>query len=229
MIFVYNGAQFLVGNQQSGAGILHHEVQPLLRIAGIEWLESTASLYDSQRGDSHPLTTWNQDSYDILQAESLRCDIACNTVADFIYLCVCEPLVLKDNCCLIGRGLCLATEQRDDSLCLIVGGIGLVKTVEHFLLGRRYNADITQLFLSKEALYYSLITLQELVDQLLRILTGIVLSLHAVMPVTDIGFYIQSYTTGVVVQTLGSHGFVVKLQTVEQRSMPAKRRSCLQT
>ena len=54
LIFIDHRPQFLVGNEQPGAGVLHHEVQPLGGIAGVKRLIGTASLQHAQRGDGHP-------------------------------------------------------------------------------------------------------------------------------------------------------------------------------
>ena len=68
LIRLYDRAQCLVGNQQLGIGILHHEVQTFLRIGGVQRLIGTAGLQHSQRGYGHPLTAWYQNGDDILRS-----------------------------------------------------------------------------------------------------------------------------------------------------------------
>ena len=71
LIFIDDIPQLFISNQQLGIGILHHEVQTLLRIAGIQRLIGTTSLQHTERSNSHPFATRNQYRYHILQAQTL--------------------------------------------------------------------------------------------------------------------------------------------------------------
>ena len=68
LILVDDGSQLLVGYQHLRIGILHHEAQALSWITGVQRLVGTACLQHTQRGNSHPLTTGNQNRDDILNA-----------------------------------------------------------------------------------------------------------------------------------------------------------------
>ena len=60
LILVDQRTERLVGNQQLGAGILHHEVQALLGIARVERLIGATGLEHTERGNGHPLATGDE-------------------------------------------------------------------------------------------------------------------------------------------------------------------------
>ena len=68
-VFVYQVAQFPVGNEQSGIGIFHHEDESLFWIAGVERLICASGLQHTERGDGHPLAAGDEHRDDILQSE----------------------------------------------------------------------------------------------------------------------------------------------------------------
>ena len=71
LVYVDDGAQFFIGNEQLRTGILHHKVQTLCGVAGVERLIGAAGLQHAERGDGHPLTAGNKHRDDILSFETL--------------------------------------------------------------------------------------------------------------------------------------------------------------
>ena len=159
LVLVNDGTQFLVSDQQLGAGILHHEVQALLGITRVERLIAATGLERTQRGDRHPLAAGNDDRHHVFGTQALADDIGGNAVADFINLGIGELLVhIYDGCC-VGRGLGLLAEQRDDGLTVVIFQFARVKAVEGSHLVGCGNVDVAQVFLGDEALEHGLIAL----------------------------------------------------------------------
>ena len=70
LIFVHDGAQVLIGNEQLGIGILHHEVQALCGVRRVKRLIGATGLQHTHRGDDHPLRTRYEDGDRILLSQS---------------------------------------------------------------------------------------------------------------------------------------------------------------
>ena len=227
MVFIDDGTQLLVGYQQLGTGILHHEVQALLRIGGVQRLIGTTGLHHTQRGDRHPLRTGNQHRYHILYSQALRSDITCDTVADVIYLSVGKPLVLIHHGDILWCGLSLTAEQRHDGLRVVIINIVMVERVEYFYLICRCNIDVAQVFFSKESLHHRLVALQILADQSLAVLVAVVLGLHLILAVQDKGLQIERSLQCAVAQADGLHGFATQLFVGEHHAVPGKHRVAL--
>ena len=148
-VFIYQLTQRLVGNEQSGSSIFHHEVQTLLRISGVQRLVGTAGLQHAERGNSHPLAARNDDRHGIANAQALGCDIGCYAVTDIVHLGVCVTMVLEDDGFGIWRCLGLTAEQRYHRLGVIVWPVGIVERVKQRQLRCVGNPDVRELGLSK--------------------------------------------------------------------------------
>ena len=152
IILVDNRAQILFGNKQLCAGILHHEVEPFLGIAGIQRLVTTSSLEHTERRNRHPLAARNQHRHHVFGSESLACDKGGDAVTDFTHLGISKLLVLKnDSNCLRGFPD-LPVEKRHNVLGVIVVHIVMVERVQSLNLGTSCNTDFTQVFVGKKSL-----------------------------------------------------------------------------
>ena len=229
LILIHHRAQLLIGYQQTGTRILHHEVQTLLWIARVERLVGTTGLQHTQRRDGHPLATRNQHRHHILQPEALGCYFAGDAVAEVIHLGIGVALALIDHSRVLRRLLRLSAKQRHDGLLRVVVHIAVVEGIQQPHLAGRRNNDVAQLLLGEESLHHSLIALQELPHQLLAQAVGTIFRLHAEASVADECLHIDRHLSRVVVQALGLHRHATKLQTVEQRPVPCKHRGSLQT
>ncbi len=136
-----------------GTGILHHEVQALLRIAGVQRLIGTAGLQYAERGDDHPLRAGNEDgNHSFMLGGSqfftfhfyLFTYIRGNAVAQLVDLLVGIAMVLEHHSLLVGRSLCLTAEQRHDGLRVVVRHIGVVQAVQVGTLVVRQHVDVAQ-------------------------------------------------------------------------------------
>ena len=75
LIFIDQGPSSLVGNEQLGISIFHHEVEALLGIAGVERLIGATGLEHAKRGNGHPLATRNEHGHHVFLAQSLGGDM----------------------------------------------------------------------------------------------------------------------------------------------------------
>ena len=185
LILIHDVSEFFVGNEQFGTGILHHEVQTLLRISGIQRLIGTTGLHDTDGGNGHPLTSWNQYRYDILRSQSFLRNTASNTVAEFVDFLVSIAVLLIHHCDIVRCSLRLTSEQRDDGLCVVVIHIFLVERVQQVDLGLRGDADVAEQGLRQETIHHGLITLQELADEGLAVFIAVVFGFHLIFAVQD--------------------------------------------
>ena len=132
-----------------------------------------------------------------------------------------------DNGNILGCGLSLTAEQRDDGLRVIVVHIGLVEAVEHFRLTGSCNIDLTQILLAEESLYHSLIALQILTDNLLRILVAVVFCLHLILAVEDERLQIKRSLQRAVTEADGLHRLAAQLFVGKHHAVPGKHRVAL--
>ena len=94
-------------------------------------------------------------------------------------------MVLEYHRDILRRDLCLTTEERHDGLRRIIVHIVVVESVEQVdLLGCR-QVDIDESFLSEETFQHRFIALEQLRNQLTRILIAVILGLGVVLAVHD--------------------------------------------
>ena len=60
-VFIYLLQHLLVGYQQLGVSILHHEIQALGRVAGVKGLVGAAGFKHAQGGEHHPFAATYED------------------------------------------------------------------------------------------------------------------------------------------------------------------------
>ena len=188
---------------------------------------STPSLQHTQRGNSHPLATGYQDRYHIFCAQPFGSNTTSNTVADGIHLGIGVFLVLINHGDVFGCRLGLTTEQRDDGLRVVIVHIRLVEAVEHLYLRGCRNIDIAKKLLGEESLDHSLIALQILTDNLLRIFVAIVFCFHLILTIQDKGFQIERSFQGAVAETDGLHRLAAQLLVGKHHAVPGKHRVAL--
>ena len=191
LIFVNDGTQFLVGNQQLGTGVLHHEIEALLGITRVERLVGTTGLEHTQRCDGHPFAAGNEHRHHVFSPQALAGDMGGNVVADFVNLGIGEPLVKIHGGYSIGRGLDLLAEQRYDVLTVVIFQFARVKAVEDSHLACSSDVDVAQVNLRKEALKHSLVALQNLTDEGLGVLIGVVLGLDLALAILDKDLHVE--------------------------------------
>ena len=167
LVLIDQLAQRLVDDEQLGIGVLHHEVQSLLRITGVKWLIGAASLEHAQRGDGHPLASRNEHRHHILGLQSLADKVGGDAVANGIDLGIGVLEVFVDHSHVVGCGLCLATEERHDALRRVIIHIILVECVEQLDLLLSRDVDVGQLLAREHAFDRSLVALEQLRDQLM--------------------------------------------------------------
>ena len=123
--------QLLVGNEQTGIGILHHEIQPLCRIAGIKRLIGTACLQHTQRGNDHPLATRNQHRDNIFRTQALRGNVMGDSLRNLVDLTIGVSRIMIDHTLIVGCKCGLTTEEGYDGLRAVIRHIGLVEAIEN--------------------------------------------------------------------------------------------------
>ena len=149
-------------------------------------------------------------------------------VTDCIYFCIGVFFLLIHHSDVFRRGFRLLTEQGNDGLCIIVINICLVKAVEHLNLMFRRNTDLTKILLAEESFDHSLVALQILTDNLLRILVTIVFRLYLIIPVQDKCLQIERSLQSTIAQTDGLHRLAAQLLVRKHHAVPGKHRITLQ-
>ena len=185
LIFIHDGAQLFIGNQQFCIGILHHKIQSLSGICRVKRLIGTTCLQHAERGDDHPFTTGNDYRHHIFRRQLLSSDIGSDAVADFVHLGIGVCAVLIDHGNVLRHLLHALTEQRHDGLLMVVILLRLVETVEACHLCFCRDGEIRESFISEEALHHGLVTFQQLGDKFFRIVTPAIFRLYAVASVQD--------------------------------------------
>ena len=149
-------------------------------------------------------------------------------VTDCIYFCIGVFFLLIHHSDVFRRGFRLLTEQGNDGLCIIVIHIGLVEAIEHLHLMFRRNTDLTKILLAEESFDHSLVALQILADDLLRILVAVVFRLHLILAIQDKRLQIERGLQGTVAQADGLHWLAAQLLVRKHHAVPGKHRITLQ-
>ena len=210
-------------------GILHHEVEALFRIRGIKGLIGTASLQHTERGDGHPLAAGYEDRDDVFQTETSGSDVGCYAVAQLVYLFISIALVSIDNGDVVGRFLRLTAEQRHDGLRVVVRHIVLVEAVERRQLRGGGYLHVAKKLVIEESLHHSLVALEILADERLRIFVAVVFRLDMILSVLDKCLDIERSLKGAVAQTDGLHRLAAQLLVGKEHTVPGKHRVGLQS
>ena len=181
MVFINDGSQFFICNEQFGVGVLHHEVQTIGGIARIERLIGATGLQHAQRGNDHPLAARDKHRDHILVAETLFHQVTGDTLRNSIHFLVRIVLVMIDHRHIVGRQFHLLTEQRNDGLGVVVRHIGLVETIEDGGLFGIQQRDLLQLHLrlTNEHLRSVANRLSQTLHQVMTVTTIIVFYTHA--------------------------------------------------
>ena len=93
----------------------------------------------------------------------------------------------------------------------------------------RRNTDLTKILLAEEAFDYSLVALQILTDDFLRILVAVVFCLHLILAVQDKRLQIERGLQGTVAQADGLHWLATQLLVGKHHAVPGKHRVALQS
>ena len=228
LVLVHYREQGFIGNQQARLGVLHHEVQSLLRVTWVERLESTAGFQHAEGCYRHPFASGNQYRNHILQAQALAGNIACYAVAECVHLGIGVAILAERHGNLVGHALRLTPEQRDDGLTVVIRFVRFVEAVQQLRLLRIDKGYVAQIFLGKEALHHDLIALQKLPHECLGILQGVVFRLDAALAVAHVCLNVDGHVACVVHQEECRHRLAVEGGIVEHLPMPGECRCRLQ-
>ena len=123
--------QFLLGDEELGGGVLHHEVQALGGVAGIQRLVGAAGLEHAQGGEHHPFAAADEDGNHGFGAFAGDLpDLRRDGIGPFIHLLVREPHVVIHDGQVVRRFSGLGTEQGDDCLRGVIVHVRGVEAVQ---------------------------------------------------------------------------------------------------
>ena len=123
--------QFFLGDEELGGGVLHHEVQALGGVAGIQRLVGAAGLEHAQGGEHHPLAAADENGHHGLGAFAGELpDLRRDGIGLFVHLLVREPHVMIHDGQVVRRFGGLGTEQGDDGLAGVIVHVRHVEAVQ---------------------------------------------------------------------------------------------------
>ncbi len=131
LIFIHQLAQFLIGYEQLGVGVFHHEIQTLCRIARVERLIGATGLKHTQGGYHHPLAARNEHRHHILRRQALRLDVVGYTFGYLIHFFVGVFIIVIYNSLIVRSFSHLTAEQRHYVLGVVVFHFSIVEAVKH--------------------------------------------------------------------------------------------------
>ena len=105
-----DGQQVFVGNQHFGAGVLHHEFQPLRRIGRVQREVCTTGLEGTQRGNHHIFVSAQHNTYHALGG-NLGLNVGSKIVRQFVHLAVSQAGVLVNDSDVVRAFLCVLAEE----------------------------------------------------------------------------------------------------------------------
>ena len=130
LVFIDEPDEAFVRDQQLRRGVLNHEIEPLLRVSGIQRLVGAAGLQHAEGSHAHPLAAGDKDGDHALPAEAESEDLSCDLIRDGIYFTVGQDLVFIDDRRLVRILRDAAAEEGDYSLGGVVFDRRLVETVQ---------------------------------------------------------------------------------------------------
>ena len=162
-----------IGNQHAGVGVAHHEMEPFLRVGGVEGLVGAARLDGGQRSDGHEFIA-SQDDGDYAARFDVLFDFDGEMVGETVQLCIAEPGFVADQRGCFGRFPYVFPEEIEDGFPKVDTGKVREELVELLALPR---GDVFQVGKRAGFLHRGedrCKTLGELAEDLFGILLGLV-------------------------------------------------------
>ena len=140
-VFIHLIKQVSISNEQLGTSIMHHEVESLRGVRGVERLVGTPCFEHSEGGYDHPLRTRDEDRDNILNAQSARLHIEGYAIAHLINLTIGVAMVMIHHSEVVGSLLDLLGKERHDGLGVVIRHISIIEAIEQRLLGAVEQGD----------------------------------------------------------------------------------------